>query len=291
MLTMAKNAREAYARDQARREKETVEVAGFAERLVTTSAGDTKVLISWPAPKGPERVPVFVNFHGGGFVMGSAYDDDAWCRKITNAVGCAVVNVDYHLSPEHKFPVALEECYDTVKWVHDNAAALGVDAGLIAVGGHSAGGNLAAALSLLARQRREFPLVLQVLDYPPLNLSVDPAEKATGDRMLTPKVQAFFTACYIRSAGDTADPLVSPLLSRDLAGLPPALIISAELDPLCREDGEYAQRLAANGVAVTHKTFAGCSHAFTHFGPAVAAAQAWELIHSQLRKAFARQNQ
>ncbi len=261
---------------------------GAEERIVRTGAGDTRVLLYRPAGQARRPWPVFVSLHGGGFVMGSADDDDVWCRRIADAAGCAVVSVDYRLAPEHKFPVALEECYDVVKWVCAEAAGLGVDPGRMAVGGHSAGGNLAAGLCLLAKERREFSVVYQVLDYPPLDLTVDPYATVTGDKLLTPATREFFTACYVRTPEDTRSPLLSPLLAADLSGLPAALVITAEHDPI-RGDGErYAARLEAAGVEVTYRMFAGCMHAFTHFGPEEAALEAWDLIEDKLRAAFAK---
>ncbi len=261
---------------------------GADELAVRTSAGDTRVLVYRPAGQAKGPLPVFVSFHGGGFVMGSADDDDVWCRRIADVAGCAVVSVDYRLAPEHKFPVALEECYDVAKWVCASAAELGFDAGRLAVGGHSAGGNLAAGLCLLARERREFAVVYQVLDYPPLDLTVDPYKVVTGDKLLTPATREFFTSCYVNAPEDTRNPLLSPLLADELGGLPAALVITAEQDPI-RGDGErYAARLEAAGVEVTYRMFAGCMHAFTHFGPEEAALAAWRLIEDKLRAAFAK---
>ncbi|MDR7867653.1 MAG: alpha/beta hydrolase [Sporomusaceae bacterium] len=262
---------------------------GAAEHIVRTGAGDTRVLVYRPAGQVRGPLPVFVSFHGGGFVMGSADDDDGWCRRIADAAGCAVVNVDYRLAPEHRFPVALEECYDVAKWVCADADGLGVDPGRLAVGGHSAGGNLAAGLCLLAKARREFSVVYQVLDYPPLDLTVDPYAAVTGDKLMTPATRAFFTACYVSAPQDVHNPLLSPLLADDLSGLPAALVITAEHDPL-RSDGErYAARLKDAGVEVTYRMFPGCMHAFTHFGPEEAALEAWRLIEDKLRAAFAKE--
>lgn len=283
LTSMAERARQSFAAGQAARPKVDVPVKVFAEYRAPTRAGETRVLFCSP---GGRALPVFVNFHGGGFVMGSADDDDVYCRRLANAAGCAVVNADYRLAPEHKFPAALEDCYDVVRWVHDNAAALGVDPARIAVGGHSAGGNLAAAVCLLAKARREFAIIFQVLDYPPLDLTLDPYAQESRDALLTPKAHIFFNACYFNTPADARNPLVSPLLAGDLAGLPPALVIAAEYDPL-RADGErYAARLRAAGVDATYRLFAGCSHAFTHFGPEEAADEAWALIAAKLREAF-----
>jgi acetyl esterase len=289
MVALAKAAierRKGAAANPARPRKDAPP-SGASQFAVPTGAGATRVLFYKPRSGAGEALPVFVSMHGGGFVMGSADDDDRWCREIADNAGCAVASVDYRLAPEHKFPVALEECYAVVKWLCANAAGLGVDAGRVAVGGHSAGGNLAAGLCLLAKERREFSLAYQVLDYPPLDLTVDPYATVTGDRLLTPATREFFTACYVNAPADAQNPLLSPLLADDLSGLPPALIITAELDPI-RADGErYAARLKATGVEVTYREFAGCMHAFTHFGPEEAARAAWALIVDKLRTAFA----
>jgi acetyl esterase len=258
-----------------------------AERQIETSAGQTRVLIYKPKKSKEKKLPVFVNTHGGGFIQGSAEDDEVWCRNIVEAVGCSVVSIDYHLSPEYKFPVALEECYDVLKWAHAQADELGFDSARIAVGGHSAGGNFAAALCLMTRDRHEFSIVYQILNYPPLDFSADPFLTRARDTLLTAKAQAFFTACYLPDKSAQTHPLASPLLATDLAGLPPALIIAAEYDPLRVEEEKYAKRLEEAGVDVTFKVFEGCMHAFTHFGQEPAASQAWALIHEKLRQAFA----
>lgn len=282
----AMRAREAFQAQQAKLPKETVQVGAFSQHILETSAGSTTVLVYHPQTAADAHLPVFVNLHGGGFTIGSAWDDDVWCRKIANAAACVVVNVDYHLAPEHRFPMALVECYDVVKWVHDNPLALNVDPGRIAVGGHSAGGNLAAALCLLAKERGEFPLVYQVLNYPALDLSIDPFAGPSADTFLTPRDRAFFNTCYFSQPTDALSPLASPLLAADLTGLPDALIITAEHDPLRHEGNLYAERLAAAGVGVTYRMFPGCMHAFTHFGPPKMAEEAWTLIRQQLKSAF-----
>jgi Esterase/lipase len=286
LVKMAKRARKAFAARQCSRPRASVPVERFAVYGVRTRAGETRVLFYGAGERA--GAPVFVNFHGGGFVMGSADDDDEWCRRIAAAVGCTVVNVDYHLAPEHQFPLPIEECYDVVKWVYDIAAGLGIDPARIAIGGHSAGGNLTASLCLLARERREFPVVFQVLDYPPLDLTADPFAAKSRDTLLTPKARAFFSACYFTAPEDAGSPLASPLLARELAGLPAALVITAEYDPLRGEGERYARRLTSAGVGVTYRMFAGCMHAFTHFGPAASQREAWNLIQDELRGAFAK---
>lgn len=288
-LQMAQRARAAYADSVEKNRNESEWANGTVqERAVETSAGKTRILVYWPRKKQRMDLPVFVNIHGGGFIQGSAGDDEKWCRQISENVGCAVVNVDYHLAPEFPFPVALEECYDVLKWIQSKGTMLGLDPKRMAVGGHSAGGNLTAALCILARERQEFSILYQVLNYPPLDFTVDPFSKPSGDTLLTARAQEFFTSCYISDPEQRRNPLASPLLTESLAGLPAALVISAEYDPLCAENALYARRLSVAGVDVMYKVFAGCMHAFTHFGPEPAATEAWNLIHEKLREAFSR---
>ncbi len=262
-----------------------VEVS-VTEEVAPTCAGKTTIVLYRPQQDIGGPLPVFVNIHGGGFIQGSTKDDDGWCRQIAVAVGCTVVSIEYHLAPEYKFPIPMKECYDVLKWVHEQASGKGFDPERIAVGGSSAGGNFAAALCLLARERKEFSLVDQVLKYPPRDFSIDPELKGNSDALLTPRAQAFFSACYLHVSIDETNPLASPLLAENLTGLPPALIIAAEHDPLRIEDEEYGKRLAAAGVPVTFRMFEGCMHAFTHFGPEPSATEAWSLIHDRLKQVF-----
>ena len=283
---MAKRARVAYAENVGTSVPKW-EGGDIEECLVPTSAGDTRIFIYRPCQStNPGLPPVFINIHGGGFVQGSAEDDDPWCRNIAEAVECIVVNIEYHLAPECPFPVALEECYDVLRWIKNQSGKLGMDVTQLAVGGHSAGGNLTAALCLLARERKEFSILYQVLNYPPLDFTIDPFSKPSRDTLLTSNAQVFFTACYIKNKEQRLNPLASPLLAKSLEGLPDALIISAEYDPLREENELYAQRLSEAGVNVTYRMFAGCMHAFTHFGPEPAASEAWKLIHANLKQAF-----
>ncbi len=256
------------------------------ELEIETAAGTTGILIYRPQWVTDRPWPVYLNIHGGGFIQGSTRDDDGWCRQIAVAAECVVINIEYHLAPETKFPVQLDECYDVAKWAVAHAAEYGFNPGRIAVGGSSAGANFAAALCLLARQRQEVRFCFQVLNYPPLDFVTDPETKGDRDTLLTARAQAFFTACYLRDAADAKNPLASPLLAEDLSGLPPALVITAEYDPLRVEDEAYANRLQVAGADVTYKMFDGCMHAFTHLGPETPAGEAWRLIQSSLRQAF-----
>lgn len=288
LAKVAERSRQAYAQRMEQERREAGRADGMATRiLVATGVGETEIYLYRPLQsKRTGPLPVFVNIHGGGFIQGSPGDDDPWCRQIADAVDCAVVSIDYHLAPEYRFPVTVYECYDVIKWLHDQAVFLGMDPGRIAVGGHSAGGNLAAALTLLARERREFSLGFQVLNYPVLDFVRDPYEKVGKDLLLTAKAQSFFSSCYLEDAEAAKNPLASPILAESFAGLPPALVIAAEFDPLRVENERYAEALKTAGVTVTFHLFPGCMHAFTHFGPETAANEAWRLIQDSLRQAF-----
>jgi acetyl esterase len=284
---IANLARKNFAATQQKASKEFVPVAKFSERRVSTVKGDTRILL-YSSYTHSSLAPVFVNLHGGGFILGCAEDDDVWCRKIANAVDCLVVNIDYCLAPENKFPAALEECYAVIQWLCENAAELGIDPTRIAIGGQSAGGNLAAGLCLLTRARGTGSFVYQILNCPPLDMTIDPFTKSSQDTLLTARLQTLFNDCYFRTDSDALDPLLSPLLAENLRGLPAALLITAEYDPLRPEAERYAKRLDTAGVPALCKSFTGCMHAFTHFGPRQAAEEAERLVHSRLQMAFRR---
>jgi acetyl esterase len=248
--------------------------------------------VYYPPTEQTERLPVFVNLHGGGFVLGFAEGDDIYCRLLANEARCVVVNVDYLLAPENPFPGALEECYRLMKWIRKNPDALKIDPHRMGIGGHSAGGNLAASVCLLANERKEFSIQCQIVDYAPLDLATPPTLKnligsatAVGeqaDEFL--ELAEKYNGWYLQKKGDGFNPLASPLFATDLVDLPPALIIAAENDVLLVEDEQYARRLLAAGVEVEYKLFTGCDHGFTHWGPREAARDAWMLMAAFLDK-------
>jgi acetyl esterase len=233
-------------------------------------------------PFGEPPFPVFVYLHGGGWVLGGLDDTDAVCRAIANAACCLVVSVDYRLAPEHKFPAPAEDAYHATKWIAQNSASLGGNGDPVAVGGMSAGGNLAATVALIARDRGGPPLRCQVLNVPVTDFSFDtPSYRENGkDFLPTRNEMRWFWGHYLATPADGADPYASPLRAPDLCGLPPALVQTAEYDPLRDEGRAYADRLRAAGVPVRYKCYEGMLHMFQ--GP--------EALHdmvSYLRQAFA----
>jgi len=259
------------------------------KRVVPTACGPAEVTFYWPACEAAGPLPVFVNFHGGGFVLGGYEQDGPLCRYWAHYACCVVINVDYALAPEYPFPAPVLQCYELVKWVHNQAASLGYDASRLAVGGQSAGGNLAAAVALLQRERREFPLALQVLDYSVLNQAKPSSQKHVlphQEQVLSVELADFFTRLYTPCPAEQHNPLASPVLAPDLAGLAPALVIAAGNDLLRDDSREYVARLRQAGIAVDYHEFAGVDHIFTHAGPAAAALAAWNLIGQALQQAF-----
>lgn len=259
------------------------------ERMIPTSEGPVRALFHWPA-KHDGLLPVFVNIHGGGFLFGLPEHDAVFCRRVAANLQCLVVNLDYAKSPENLFPKALHQCYAAVSWLADNAAEIGIDAARIAIGGHSAGGNLTAGVAAMAKAKGHPKLCLQILDFPFMDACTDPAQKRAriAKPLLTPGLMGFFNACYLSEAGQSSLPQVSPLFATvtDLAGQAPALVITAEYDVLRDEGDQYAKKLKQAGVSVRHEVFPGTDHDFIHIGPKASADEAWKLMEEELRQSF-----
>ena len=219
-------------------------------------------------------LPALVFFHGGGWVVGDLETHDTMCRHIANAAGCAVVAVDYRLAPEHKFPAAVEDCLAATLWVAENAREIGVDPGRLAVGGDSAGGNLAAVISLIARDRGSPKLRAQLLLYAVLDCGMKQAshQRFAEGHLLTEATMRWFAEAYLREPADIDDWRVSPLRAPDLSGLPPSYVLTAGYDPLCDEGIAYARRLREFGVAVEHRHVPDQIHGFLLMGKMVRAA-------------------
>jgi len=239
-----------------------VPVAMVENRKIPGPAGDIPVRIY--APENTSPTPALVYFHGGGWVIGTLDTHDPICRHLTKETGAVVVSVDYRLAPEHKFPAGPEDCYAATCWVADHAAELGIDAKRIAVGGDSAGGNLAAVVSLMARDRGKPKIGFPLLVYPVTDHSYDTASyrENAKDLLLEKDSMVWFWNHYLASPADGENPYASPLRAKDLKGLPPAMVVTAEFDPL-RDEGEaYAKRLREAGVPVKHKRYDGVIHGF-----------------------------
>jgi acetyl esterase len=263
-------------------------VAGTRDAVAPGPAGDIPVRVY--TPSGPGPFPVLVYYHGGGWVLGNLDSHDALCRLLTNRSGAVVVAADYRLAPEHKFPAAVDDAYAVLEWVAKEAGALRVDPARIAVGGDSAGGNLAAVVAQLARDRRGPAIVTQVLIYPVTNYAFDTAsytQNADG-YLLTRTSMEWFWDHYLPTPADGARLTASPLRAADLAGLPPALVITAEYDPL-RDEGEgYGRALQQAGVATTITRYDGMIHGF--FQLPVVIPRGWDAIDEvarHLKQAFA----
>jgi acetyl esterase len=232
------------------------------DRKIPSPDGDIPVRIYTPSVK-PNGILVY--FHGGGWVVGDLDSHDYVCRALTNAAGCTVVAVHYRLAPEHKFPDAPEDCYAATNWVSKNAAALGSDANHIAVGGDSAGGNLAAAVSLMARDRGGPKIRHQMLIYPATDAAMNTASQNefTQDGFVLSKLDMkWFWGHYLKNPKDGENPYASPSRAKDLRNLPPAHVITAEHDPL-RDEGEaFAEQLKTAGNKVKLKRYGGVMHGF-----------------------------
>lgn len=225
---------------------------------------DAEIPIRLYNPKPARTLPALVWFHGGGHVTGDLDTHDTLCRMIAARVPCVVVNVDYRLAPEHRFPAAFDDAYAATSWAVDNATEIGADPERMAVGGSSSGGNLAAAVALAARDRGAPKLACQLLVYPVLDMTFSAESHrthATGYYLTTAKVE--WARCrYVGPETDLKHPYLSPLWAGSFAGLPPAHIITAELDPL-RDDGQaFAARLEAAGVEVVASDYPGVMHGF-----------------------------
>lgn len=225
--------------------------------------------------------PLMVFYHGGGFMLGSLELYDTTCRRLAVKAGCAVLSVGYRLAPETQFPGAAQDAYAAALWASRNGARLGIDPARLVTAGDSAGGNLAAVVPQMALDSGEFPIALQVLIYPMTDMSRQyPSHVRNADGyMLTTKALNWFMDNYAPDPADRLDTRASPMLRPNLNSLPPALVISAEFDPLVDECAAYADRLAAAGVAVKHVCFAGMIHPFLTLGAIIQdSARAEDLI-------------
>ncbi|MGE3536709.1 MAG: alpha/beta hydrolase [Candidatus Tectimicrobiota bacterium] len=244
------------------------EVARVENRSIPGPGAAIPLRIYTPAGAGP--FPILVWFHGGGWVVGDLDSADPTARHLALGAGCVVVSVDYRLAPETKFPGPLDDCYAATQWAASHAAQINGDPERLAVGGDSAGGNLAAAVALRARDQQGPSLAFQLLVYPVTHCdySTPSYQSYAEGHLLSRASMQWYWDMYLQTPADAQHPYAAPLVAANLAGLPPALVLTAECDPLCDEGAAYAQRLQAAGVPTTYSCYPGMIHGF--FGmPAV----------------------
>jgi acetyl esterase len=244
------------------------EVAEVRELEIPGPAGTIPARMYVPGRTKP--FPILVYFHGGGWVVGSLNGWDSVMRTLTNASGCIVVSVDYRLAPEHKFPAAVDDAYAATKWIAENAASLGADPARLAVGGDSAGGNLAAVVTQLARGHSGPKIAFALLIYPAVDYDFLRASYAAygEDHFLTMDMIRWFLGHYLTPEAENST-LLRPIKAAPLRELPPTHIICAECDPLYDEGAAYANRLEAEGVPVTFVRYEGTIHGFFTFPAAL----------------------
>jgi acetyl esterase len=235
------------------------------------------------------RLPVLVYYHGGGWTIGDLDTHDTLCRELANGAGCAVVAVDYRMGPEHRFPAAVDDAVAALRWVHANARELKLDGDRIAVGGDSAGGNLAAVVAIAARDAGGPPLAFQLLIYPATDMRrIAPSHETNGQGyLLTRDTIAYFRSHYVNDDRDDLDWRASPLLAGDVSRLPPAFVLTAGYDPLRDEGLQYAQRLTEAGTRSSLVCFERMIHGFILMGRVLDEANtAVQLCAAQLRQAL-----
>jgi acetyl esterase len=237
-------------------------IAEVVDRSIDGPVGPLAVRVY--RPDSSAALPVLVFFHGGGWVLCDLDSHDPICRKLANEIGCVVVSVDYRRAPESRYPAAVQDAYAATAWVAGHADELGVDADRLMVMGDSSGGNLAAAVALLARDRGGPRIAGQVLVYPVTDHRFDTGSHRDfgTDHYLTTAAMRWYWDHYAPEPIDREQPYLSPLCATDLSGLPPALIVSAECDPLRDEGVAYARRLRDAGTEVEQVTYKGMFHGF-----------------------------
>lgn len=292
-------ARQTYLQRKAITQPAPPEVALSRDLQATTAAGHAIGLrLIRPAGSAPDaRLPGLVYFHGGGWTIGDLDTHDTLCRELANGAGCAVVSVDYRLGPEARFPAAVEDCVEATVWVQAHAEELMIDPQRLAIGGDSAGGNLAAVVAIMLRDRSSntpaadtvAPLKFQLLIYPATDMrrSMPSHERNGQGYLLTKDTIGYYRDHYMGPDGDDSDWRASPLLHPDLSNLPSALVLTAGYDPLCDEGHAYAQRLSQAGVPCHCVSFVRQIHGFITMGRMLEEANdAVTLCAASLRRAL-----
>jgi acetyl esterase len=258
---------------------------------IPTTFGPVPATVYLPPAGTTAPPPAHVNLHGGGYVIRNPEQDDPLCRYVAAHAGVAVFNVDYPVAPRHPFPVPPKACYEVVRWISEHDTDLGVDGSRLTVGGQSAGGALAAAVARQARAAGGPHISLQVLHYPPLDIATSGKDKLRARNrperpFLTPWMAEIFDTAYIPDRARRADPLASPAFGdndRDLTGIAPALVITAELDLLRDEGARYAEALRRAGALREHRDVPGVDHGYDLLGgPEELVLESYDLIASHV---------
>lgn len=233
----------------------------------TISSRHGPVPIRFFYPSLEKNLPILVFLHKGGWVYGNVDESETICRKLANLTGTIVASVEYRLSPEHKFPIPVDDCYDASHWIAKNCASLNANPEKIILCGESAGGGMAAAVTQMARDSKDFNIAGELLLYPVLTGELDPQryEQSPDKALLNMENMQFFLGAYMASPEDRENPYAFPLKNKNLSHLPPSFIMTAEYDALKTEGAEYGESLQASGVDVITKCYPGVVHGFLEF--------------------------
>ncbi len=279
-------ARQAYAASRRLLQPQPEDVAESRDTTVPGPLGPIGIRLYRPAgTTASDVLPALVWYHGGGWLLGDLDSHDVPCRRFANAARCRVIAVDYRMAPEHVFPAAVDDCVAVTKYVFDNAASLGVDPGKVAVGGDSAGGNLAAVMALMSRDGTLPPVAFQLLIYPATDMTMTTVSSTTiGPGVpLTSATMKWFIDYYAK--GHETDWRASPIRAASVAGTAPALVLTCTHDPLRDEGIEYAKRLEREGVRVVHLHYSDQIHGFMSMGRLIRAAdQAIDMMARVLKQ-------
>jgi acetyl esterase len=283
-------AREAYANSRKVLQPPREDVAETRDTTIPGPLGEIPVRLYRPAgTNAGDRLPALVYYHGGGWLLGDLESHDGVCRRFANAASCRVVSVDYRMAPEHKFPAAVDDSAAATRWVFEHSDTLRIDPAKVAVGGDSAGGNLAAVMALMARDGALPPVAFQLLIYPATDMKMTTvsSQTVTAGVPLTSATMRWFIDHYLRDAADVRDWRASPLRATDLSGVAQAIVLTCSYDPLCDEGIAYARRLEREGVRTVHLHFSDQTHGFMSMGRVIRAADlAIDMMAGSLRKAL-----
>ncbi len=252
------------------------------EMYLETEEGKVRILVY--NLDNPQPLPLFINIHGGGFVLGNAESDDPFMMNIADNANVKIINIDYSLAPDYPFPKALNECYAVVRYAKEHWQEFNIDPDNIAVGGHSAGGNLSAATCLLDNERKLLGIKSLILDYPPMDVYTDPGLKTQPEGAIPIPMCRLFDACYCNDKEARKNLLISPIYATldKLSSFPPTLVITASRDSLCEEAEKFKDKLVMAGVDVTHKRF-DAEHGF-NMNHSPEANESWQLMINHLKR-------